>query len=153
VNANEQLIDGFYRSFQKLDADGMAACYAEDATFSDPVFPMLRGKDVTRMWHMLCTRAKSFELTFRDVRATDTEGSAHWEATYLFSATGRTVHNVIEAKFQLSDGKIVRHQDTFDLWQWCGMALGPAGKLLGWFPPFQGTLKKRAAAGLAAYEP
>ena len=153
MNANEALIDGFYRSFQKLDADGMAACYAEDATFSDPVFPMLRGKDVPRMWRMLCKRAKKFELTFRDVRATDSEGSAHWEATYLFSATARTVHNVIEAKFQLANGKIVRHEDSFDLWRWCGMALGPAGKVLGWLPPFQGTVKKKAAEGLAAFEP
>ena len=29
-----------------------------------------------------------------------TERSAHWEPTYRFSATGRTVHNVIDAEFE-----------------------------------------------------
>src|SRR4051812_34937346 len=108
MHPHEQLIERFYTCFQKRDADGMVACYHPEISFSDPVFPDLRGESVGAMWRMLGARAKSLELTFRDVKADDERGSAHWEAIYPFSATGRRVHNVIEASFRFRDGKIVR---------------------------------------------
>ena len=43
AEANQQLIERFYRAFDEGDGDAMAACYAPDARFSDPVFPDLRG--------------------------------------------------------------------------------------------------------------
>ena len=54
------------------------------------------------------------------------------------------MHNSIEARFELEDGKIVRHQDSFDLWKWAGQALGWKGKLLGWSPPLQKVLRQQA---------
>jgi ketosteroid isomerase-like protein len=149
MHPNARTIETFYESFRRRDAAGMVACYAPDVTFSDPVFPLLRGPEVARMWRMLAERATTLELTFGDVRATDDEGGARWEARYIFSATGRPVHNVVEARFAFVAGKIVRHEDAFDLWRWCGMALGPAGKLLGWSPPFRAAVRKKAAANLA----
>jgi hypothetical protein len=83
---------------------------------------------------------------------TPTTGSAHWEARYLFSATGRKVHNIIDARFELRDGKIVRHADSFDLWRWSGMALGAKGKLLGWAPPIKNAIHRTAIRGLEAFE-
>jgi hypothetical protein len=130
----------------------MIACYADDVWFSDPVFRDLRGPRAGAMWRMLAERATSLELTFCDVAADDRTGRAHWEARYLFSATGRKVHNIIEARFELKDGKIVRHADTFDLWRWSSMALGPKGKLLGWAPPIQNAIHKTALRGLEAFE-
>lgn len=152
MHPNARLIESFYTSFQKRDAEGMVACYAPDVRFSDPVFRDLQGPRAGNMWRMLCGRAKDLEIEFRDVVADDRTGSAHWEARYLFSATGRTVHNVIDAKFDFRDGKIVRHTDTFDLWRWAGMALGPKGKLLGWLPPIQKAVQKKAMSGLDAFE-
>jgi hypothetical protein len=61
------------------------------------------------------------------------------------------VHNVIDARFTFRDGKIIRHVDTFDLYRWAGMALGFKGKLLGWLPPVQNGIRKKAAEGLDAY--
>lgn len=61
------------------------------------------------------------------------------------------MHNVIDARFTFRDGKIIRHVDSFDLHRWAAMALGPAGRLLGWLPPFQNGIRKKAAAGLDAY--
>ena len=37
---NKQLIERFYAAFGRRDGDAMAACYAPDASFSDPVFPL-----------------------------------------------------------------------------------------------------------------
>jgi hypothetical protein len=104
------------------------------------------------MWRMLAERATSLELTFSGITADDTTGRAHWEARYVFSATGRKVHNVIDARFEFHAGKITRHADTFDLWKWAGMALGAKGKLLGWAPPFQNAIHKTAVRGLDAFE-
>jgi len=147
-----RLIETFYRAFQARDAEAMVACYHPDIWFSDPVFHDLRGARAGALWRMLCGRAKDLELEFRDVVADDTTGSAHWEARYVFSATGRPVHNVIDARFELKDGKIIRHADTFDLWRWSGMALGAKGKLLGWLPPIQKAIHDKAMRGLAAFE-
>lgn len=152
MHPNARLIETFYTSFQKRDAEGMVACYHPDVRFSDPVFHELVGPRACAMWRMLCKRAKDLEIEFRDVQADDKTGSAHWEARYLFSATGRNVHNVIDAKFEFRDGKIVRHADTFDLWRWAGMAMGAKGKLLGWLPPVQQAIHKKAMGGLDEFE-
>jgi len=152
MHPNARLIETFYASFQKRDAEGMVACYHPDVRFSDPVFHELVGPRACAMWRMLCGRAKDLEIEFRDVQADDRTGSAHWEARYPFSATGRKVHNVIDAKFEFEGGKIVRHADTFDLWRWAGMALGAKGKLLGWLPPIQRAIHKKAIGGLDEFE-
>lgn len=61
------------------------------------------------------------------------------------------MHNVIDARFTFRDGKIIRHVDTFDLHRWSGMALGLTGKLLGWLPPVQNGIRKKALQGLDAF--
>lgn len=126
----------------------MASSYADRARFSDPVFPDLDAAEARAMWRMLTRRAQDFSLTFSGVSADDTRGRAHWEATYLFSATGRRVHNVIDAEFEFEGGKIVRHVDRFDFWRWSRMALGPTGVLLGWTPLLQKKVQATARKGL-----
>jgi ketosteroid isomerase-like protein len=148
VNPQEQLIQRFYESFRARDAEGMCGCYHPGVVFSDPVFGQLSGAHATGMWRMLCARAKDLEITFGAVSALGTSGSAHWEANYTFSKTGRAVHNVIEASFTFLDDKIVRHADRFSLWKWAGMALGPAGVVLGWTPLIRGTVRREAQQGL-----
>lgn len=152
MNANEETIRRFYTAFQKRDAAGMVACYAPDVQFSDPVFTDLRGPAAGSMWTMLCERGKDLEIEFRDVRADETTGHAHWEAWYTFSTTGRKVHNVIDASFEFRDGRIARHTDRFDLYRWARQALGPAGVFLGWTPLLQNKVRAMAAKGLADYQ-
>jgi len=148
MNPNETVIDRFYTAFQQLDGKGMAACYHETIHFSDPVFPDLRGPAAGAMWQMLCANAKDFELRYSGIRADDTHGTAHWEAEYEFSATGRRVHNRIEATFGFQEGKVIRHQDEFSFWKWSIMALGPVGLALGWSPMLKNKVRRQAAAGL-----
>ncbi|KDO01395.1 MULTISPECIES: nuclear transport factor 2 family protein [Pseudomonas] len=151
-DANTALITRFYQAFQRLDAEAMVACYSDDIIFSDPAFGTLRGKDAGDMWRMLTTRAKDFSLTFDSVRADERSASAHWVARYLFSQTGRTVVNDIQARFVLRDGKICEHHDSFDLWGWSRQALGTSGLLLGWSPLVQGKVRAQAQKGLRAFQ-
>jgi ketosteroid isomerase-like protein len=145
------LIERFYAAFQKRDAEGMVACYAPDVRFSDPVFPALAGDEARGMWRMLCARGKDLKVEFKDVRAEGGSGSAHWEAWYTFSASGRTVHNIIEARFTFANGLIATHTDSFDLYRWSRQALGAKGVLLGWTPVAQGAIRRQGATALARW--
>jgi hypothetical protein len=83
-----------------------------------------------------------------DVRADVDNGSAHWDARYTFSLTGRKVHNRIAAAFTFRDGKFATHRDSFDLWRWSRMALGPKGAVLGWTPFVRNTIREQGRRGL-----
>ncbi|PIO95083.1 DUF4440 domain-containing protein [Pseudomonas syringae] len=149
--ANSALITRFYDAFAQLDAEAMSACYTDDVLFSDPAFGELRGAQVGDMWRMLTSRAKDFSVVFDQVRADDQTGSAHWVATYLFSQTGRTVVNDIQARFVFRDGKICEHRDDFDMWRWSRQALGLKGLLLGWTPLVRNAVRAQALKGLKTF--
>ena len=129
----------------------MVAGYHPEVIFFDPVFMRLEGARAAAMWQMLCGRAKDLEITFSNVRADDQTGAAHWEALYTFSKTGRKVHNRIDAAFAFKDGRIIQHTDTFNLWRWAAMALGPTGLLFGWTPVVQSAIRKDARRSLEAF--
>ena len=146
-----ETIATFYRAFQQRDHAAMAACYHPDVRFSDPVFTDLRGDEARAMWHMLCEQGDDLILTYSAVSAEGDRGSAHWEATYTFSPTGRTVHNRIDASFTFEDGLIVRHVDDFDLWRWTRMALGATGVLTGWSGFTRSKVRTTARQGLRRF--
>ena len=148
--SNEKLIDQFYSSFSRRDYAGMIACYSSKVEFTDPIFN-LSGKRAWAMWHMLCESGKDLAITFKDIEADDKNGKAHWEARYTFSATGRKVLNIVDAKFQFEDGKIIRHQDQFNFWRWSRQALGPAGIFLGWSTLLQKRVRGTASQNLAKF--
>jgi hypothetical protein len=106
---------------------------------------------------MLCdaTKAKGadvWRLSWRDVQADATTGSAHWDAHYRFSATGRLVDNSIDARFTFTpDGLIATHRDSFPFWTWSRQALGTPGLLLGWTPMLRNKVRATAAANLANF--
>ena len=129
----------------------MAACYAPDVTFSDPVFPTLQGAAARGMWRMLCARGKDLRIEFSAVQADERSGSAHWEAWYTFTSTGKPVHNVIDATFTFSSGLITSHVDRFDLYRWSRQALGLKGALLGWTPLVRNAIRGTAARSLESF--
>ncbi|MDQ6916273.1 MAG: nuclear transport factor 2 family protein [Pseudomonadota bacterium] len=149
--ANYALIKRFYDAFGRRDVDAMLGCYHPQVVFSDPVFGTLAAAETRAMWRMLSGRARDLRVQFRDVEAGERSGRAHWEAWYTFAATGRAVHNRIDAEFQFADALIVRHVDRFSLWRWAAMALGAKGAMLGWVPSVRGAIRAQAAKGLAAY--
>ncbi len=147
AHSNVQLVESFYAAFQRRDSTAMGACYAPTASFRDPVF-ILAGWRVRAMWRLLCERGVDLRIEVRNIQADDTRGSAHWEAWYTFRGTGRRVHNVIEASFVFSGGRIVEHRDRFDLHRWASQALGLKGRLFGWAPPVQRAIRSQAARAL-----
>ena len=146
-------IEKFYAAFARLDGEAMQACYADDASFDDEAFSLLGRTQIGGMWRMLTetTKAKARDAWRLEASAI-TDDSAHWEAWYRFTATGRDVHNIIEAKFAFDGaGLIKRHVDSFDFWRWSRQALGAPGLLLGWSPFLRGKVRAQAAANLAKF--
>jgi ketosteroid isomerase-like protein len=151
LHPHAAVLHSFYGAFQRRDYRTMAACYTPDAEFHDPVFTHLSGWRVRAMWRMLCERAIDLRVAVDNIRASDDAGSAHWEACYTFSQTGRSVHNRVEASFLFHDGKIRRHTDVFDLYAWARQALGLKGVLLGWTPQLQRAIRARSSLALDAF--
>jgi ketosteroid isomerase-like protein len=145
--SEDDLIKGFYEAFARHDGDAMAACYAPDAHFSDPVFTDLRGVEPGAMWRMLTGRAEDLEVRLAEHEAADGHGSAHWLADYTFR-TGRKVHNDVHSEFRFENGLIKEQRDSFSFYGWARQALGPVGLALGWTPIVQGKVRREARAGL-----
>ena len=150
---SQKTIERLYAAFAQLDADAMAACYAPQASFDDEAFSLRGRAQVGAMWAMLCEAVKT---KGRDVWKLEvsqiTDHSAHWEPTYRFTATGRMVHNIIDAEFEFdSAGLITRHRDRFDFWRWARQALGTPGLLLGWSPLLRTKVRTQAAKNLARF--
>jgi ketosteroid isomerase-like protein len=155
MHPNAQLIQRFYAAFQNMDADAMKSCYHSNIHFSDPAFPDLKGAQAGAMWSMLIENLKKgkggWKLEFSNIAANDTEGSAHWEAHYTLSSTGNQIHNIIDARFQFQDGKIIRHVDSFDFYRWARMGFGLKGTLLGWAPFFKKKVQATVNGLLVKY--
>jgi hypothetical protein len=109
----------------------MQECYSKEAVFSDSVFVNLNSTEVKAMWHMLAKSASDLELKFDKVNGSELQGSANWTAVYTFSLTGRKVVNEIHAEFEIRDGKIIKHTDSFSFYKWARQAFGLKGMLLG----------------------
>jgi ketosteroid isomerase-like protein len=147
----QDVIERFYEAFSRRDATSMNACYHPDVTFSDPVFTELRGDRARAMWEMLCERGKDLRVEASDIAVEGEQGRAHWEAWYTFSATGRKVHNVIDATFAFKDGLIYQHTDAFDLKRWARQALGPLAGFMAGSPFIQKKIQGTAVQSLEQY--
>jgi ketosteroid isomerase-like protein len=151
MNENASIIEKFYRSFKDKNLPAMLECYHEEVEFSDPVFTDLKGKSAHAMWMMLVERGGDLQISFKNVKAEGSEGSADWTAIYTFSKTNRKITNHIHAEFKFRDGKIVWHKDKFSLWKWAGMALGLPGYFLGFTPMISNQIRNDAQQGLKLY--
>ena len=109
-----EVVERFYAAFDRRDGEAMAAAYAPDGHFKDPVFGDLTGAEAGAMWRMLTRTARDLKVEL----AEHDERSAHWIATYTFSATGRPVVNDVRATIRIEDGLIVDHVDSFSFWKW-----------------------------------
>ena len=151
VRDAEQVVRDFYAAFARRDGAAMAALYAPDVRFSDPVFTDLRGANAGAMWEMLCERGTDLQVTLGDVRTDGNVVRAHWDADYTFSATGRKVHNAIDAEIEVRDGTIVRHTDSFDFRRWAAQAFGIVGSVFGGMGFFRRKVQLAALKSLDLY--
>lgn len=149
--ANAATIERFYRAFDAGDGEAMASCYTDDVHFSDPVFPDLQGESAKSMWRMLTSAPGELGISLLDHHADEARGNAHWQASYVFTETGRPVLNDIHASFRFRDGLIAEHRDDFSFFAWARQALGPVGLLLGWTPILRGAVRRKAGGRLQEY--
>ncbi|SDH47667.1 nuclear transport factor 2 family protein [Winogradskyella thalassocola] len=141
----ENIVEKFYTALSHCDGQTMVSCYHEDIVFEDPAFGILKGERAKAMWLMLCEsqNGKGFNVEFSDINTNDKTGSAHWEAIYNFSKTGRKVHNKIDASFEFKDGLIIKHTDEFDLHKWAKQAMGIKGIFFGGMQFFKNKLQSQ----------
>lgn len=150
--ADQALVNRFYDAFAAHDGATMAASYHPEAEFVDPAFGQLKGKEIGAMWQMLLAAAAGgLKVSHRDVHVSQGKGRAHWDASYVFSATGNRVDNSIDAEFEFKDGLIWRHRDHFDMHRWSSQALGLPGMLLGHTPLVPGLIQAQARRNLKAW--
>ncbi len=145
------LIERFYAAFARLDGEALAACYAPDATFSDPICSGRTGAEPGAMWRMLTCRAKDFRDELVERSATETSGSARWIADHQVGKGARPVTNDVRATFRLAGGQIAEHRDDFDFSRWARQALGLPGLVLGWASPLRSAIQRKSRAQVADY--
>lgn len=151
MTANEQLIHRFYTAFQQKDFKTMQESYADNAVFNDAVFRNLDAQQVRAMWQMLISRSGDMVLTFDNIEEKGNKVTAYWEARYTFTATGKKVVNKINAEFEIENGKIVKHTDTFNFYKWAKQAFSSGGLLLGWTNFFKEKVRQTAKKKLDSY--
>ena len=146
VPAPDETLRKLYEALAARDGDSMAASYAPEATFEDPVF-RLAGNDVGDMWRMLTERGKDLRVQYQILD----DAHAEWTADYTFQ--GHPVHNEIRSAFEFdADGRIARQVDTFDFPRWAAQALGWKGRLLGRFGFLHAAVRRTSAATLARWQ-
>lgn len=140
-----ETIRRLYEAFRAHDGEAMAACYAPEARFDDPVFT-LGGSGVGDMWRMLTERG-GVRVAYEIVD----EHYARWTADYELD--GRPVHNEIASAFEFdAEGRIAAQVDRFDFPRWAAQALGWRGKLLGRTRFLRRAVQRQAAARLARWQ-
>lgn len=105
----------------------MGECYADTVEFNDPVFKGLKGNAARAMWQMLIERGAELKLTYSNIKANDTEGSADWVAVYPFSKTGKNSHQSYSRKVPIQRRKDCKPQRSIQF-----MEMGRHGTWNNW---------------------
>ena len=145
------IIETFYQAFTQRDWKTMQACYHQNVIFEDLAFGLLKGDDARKMWKMLCEQGKDLQVIPSNIISTETSGSANWEAHYTFSKTGKKVHNIVTAQFEIKEGLISKHTDEFDLHRWASQALGFTGRIIGGTAFFKRKMNTQTKSLLCKY--
>ncbi len=151
MDTPQTIAEQFYAAFARRDWAAMGALYADDARFHDPVFLDLDAPQARAMWRMLLERATDLHVSAQVLSVQGELVEVSWIATYTFGKTGRRVRNHVRTHLHLRDGRIAQQVDTFSLWRWSAMALGPIGWLLGWTIFVRGKIRDDARTQLARY--
>ncbi len=130
MHPNGDLLERLFTGLDQHDHEAMAACYHEDATFTDIAFDLRGKKQIQAMWHMISEG--DIRATFEIVNADGDSGQANIVDDYTLTSTGRSVRNQIDSRFRFQDGVIIEQLDLCDAGAWAAMALGgPIGFLAG----------------------
>ena len=154
AHPNAALIERFYAALARRDAAAMVACYAPDATFSDPVFRPRRGAEVGAMWAMLCARGtRPRASTWRDVARRRRDAAARTGSRrYTFSATGRPVaqpHRLARSRSATAGSSAT--STRFDLWRWSRRRSAPRARCSAGRRSCSSAIRAQAQRGFDAW--
>lgn len=137
----QTVAERFYDAFVNRRFDEMESLYDKDVTFKDDVFRYSDRKGTMGMWRKLLKDPGSVKASYRFERVEGDVAIGRWQADYKI--LGRKVHNDIESRLTIKDGKIVAHKDDFDFAKWAGQAfpIGPLAKLPGVQPLLSGLIR------------
>lgn len=121
----EAVMTKFYDAFTNRRFDELDKLYAPDVKFKDQVFEYDNAKGTMKMWRKLLGEPGG-KFSFQFDRVEGDVAYGRWVADYKF--LGRPVHNELETRMVIRDGKIVEHVDTADWGKWARQAL-PLGRL------------------------
>lgn len=139
-----ETVRAFYDAFEKQDLKSIEQLYSPNVKFQDAIFKYDDRKGTMGMWGNILSDPKT-KISFEVHKVEGDVVTGHWKADY--EVFGRKVHNEIDTRMVVKDGKIVEHRDSFSWDKWAKQAL-PAGGLFT-VPPFEQLAKAvlRLAAG------
>lgn len=150
--SNQDLLLKFYHSFSLGKAEDMISCYHDDIEFEDPAFGKLKGERAKNMWRMLLSNKDAdLRVEYNNIKANDSNGKVSWKADYFYGQFKRPITNHVEATFEFKDGKIIKHKDDFDLWNWTMQSLGMIGYVLGWSSYMKNKINTKTSRLLTEY--
>ena len=150
--SHEKLLLDFYTAFNEKNATDMVSCYHKNIVFEDPIFGKLKGDKARKMWHWICYKGEDLKVTHSDITIDEDKGFAKCEVRYTYGERKRPILNRISAEFEFKDGKIIRHEDTFDLKTWATQAIGWKGKVIGGTSYFKKKLQFRSRKLIQNFE-
>jgi|AntRauTorcE11898_2_1112593.scaffolds.fasta_scaffold21693_2 hypothetical protein len=139
-----------YQALNDRDYKSMWKLYAMDATFSDPAYGSLKGDEIKAMWHQICVRNTDLEAEILSVTQNDAQTISYsWKASYTHAMYNGEIENVINGEITVDkNGNILSQHETYSLWKWFSMAIGIAGKLLGWRTSMRENLQRSVRKSL-----
>lgn len=140
---SEALIHRYFDALARLDGEALAACYHPSASFTDPIFPDLRGAQVGWRWRLFAHGGSAMRVSYDILGGDERKARVRWRGQWRL-ADGREVANEVSSTFTFWDELIVRQIDEFDFWRWSRASLGVSGLLLGWCPPVRRLAQRRA---------
>lgn len=143
MNSKEIAIK-FYDAFSVANIDVLKQLYDKKLIFNDNIFVNLDYNETISMWSSLLVGNKNMSIKYEIKKYSEKYVEVEWIADYLFTSTNRNVKNIILAKMEIDQGKIINHKDNFDFYKWSQMAFGITGVLIGWTSFFKNKVRTEA---------
>ena len=140
MNSKEIAIK-FYDAFSVANIDVLKQLYDKKLIFNDNIFVNLDYNETISMWSSLLVGNKNMSIKYEIKKYSEKYVEVEWIADYLFTSTNRNVKNIILAKMEIDQGKIINHTDNFDFYKWSQMAFGITGVLIGWTSFFKNKVR------------
>ncbi len=135
-------VNTFFRAYAKADPVLIGQCLHQQISFSDPLFPDLRGARALLRWHWLLRQTQDLSVQHQVIFADDRK--AQLKVNVSYSWHGRQVNLPVLTTLTIWDDLIVRHVDEYSYYEYAKQAQGLAGRVLGALPMAQSAVQRRA---------